>query len=102
MFGGTLPGIKWIAWSWSRIGGSLLGVSNTLEWLSKTFWRFGEIDDFDGGTSSEHNCAMTPHYYLFRSFAMKFELIIFPRFPMIPCNSTSFPSEKNFKKVLEN
>ena len=98
MFGGTLPGIKWITWSWSQIGGSPLGVSNTLEWLSKTFLRSTEIDDFDVGTSSEHNCAITPHFYFFRSFVMTLELIILPGFPAIPRNSTSFPSEKNFKK----
>ena len=74
MFGGTLPGIKWIAWSWSRIGGSPFGVS------------------------SEHNCEMMTRFYLFRSFVVTLELIIFPRFPTIPHNSTSFPSEKNFKK----
>ena len=98
MFGGTLRGIKWIAWSWSRIGGRPLGVSNTLEWLSKTFWRFGEIHDFDVGSFSEHNCAITSHCYLFRSFVMLLELIIFPGFPWIPLNSTSFPSQKNSRK----
>ena len=65
MFGGTLPRIKWIAWSWSWIGGSPFGVSNTLEWLSKTFWRSGEIYDFDVGTSSENNCVIMPHCYFF-------------------------------------
>ena len=99
MFGGTIPVIKWIAWSWSWIGGSPLGVSTTLKLLSKTFWRSGEIDDFDVGTSSEHNCAMMPRCYFFKIFVMKLELIIFPSFPMIPRNSTSFPSEKNFKKA---
>ena len=98
MFGGTLPGIKWIAWSWSRIGGSPLGVSNTLEWLSKNFWRSAEIDDFDIGTSSEHNCAIMPHCSLFKSFVMTIEIIIFPSFPAISCNLTYFPSEKKFKK----
>ena len=98
MFGGTLLGIKWIAWSWSRIGGIPLGVSNTLEWLSKTFWRSAEINDFDVGTSSEHNCAITPLCYFFRSFVMKLELIIIPGFLVIPRNATSFHSEKKFKK----
>ena len=99
MFGGTLPRIKWIAWSWSGIGGSPLGVSNTLEWLSKNFWRYGEIDDFDVGASSEHNCAITPRCYLLRRFFMELDIIIFPDFLAIPHNSTSFPSEKNFKKI---
>ena len=98
MFGGTLPGIKWIAWSWSWIGGSPLGVSNTLEWLSKTFWRYGEIDDFDVGTSSENNCATMPRCYFFENFVMTLELIIFLGFPAIPRNSNSFPFEKNIKK----
>ena len=102
MFGGALTGIKWIAWSWSRIGGSPLGVSNTLEWLSKTFWRSAKIDDFDVGTSSENNCAITPHFYFFGSFVMTLDLIIFPELPAIPSNLTSFPSEKNSRKVLEN
>ena len=99
MFGGTFLGIKWIAWSWSRIGGSPLGVSNTLEWFSKTFWRSPEIDDFDVGTSSEHNCEITPRCYFFKSFFIKLKRIIFPNFPVIPHYSNSFPSEKNFKKI---
>ena len=99
MFGGKLPEIKWIAWSWSFIGGSPLVVSNTLEWLSTTFWRSGEIDDFDVGTSSEHNCAITPHCY-FGSLVMTLELIIFLGFPAIFRNSISFPSKKNkIKKI---
>ena len=98
MFGGTLPGMKLIAWWWPQIGGSTLEVSNTLEWLSKTFWRYGEIYYFDVGTSSEHNCAITPHCYFFRIFVMTLELVILPGFPAIPRNSTSFPFEKNFKK----
>ena len=57
------------------------------------------MDDFDVGTSSEHNCAIMPHCYFFRSIFMTLELIIFPGFPEIPFNSTSFPSEKNFKKI---
>ena len=98
MFGGTLPRIKWITWSWSRIGGSNLGVSNTLEWLSKSFWRYGEIYYFDVWTFSEHNCEIMPHVSLFRSFFMPLEMIIFLGFLVIPLNSTSFPSQKNFKK----
>ena len=98
MYGWTLLGIKWIKWSWSQIGGIPLGVSNTLEWFSKTFWRSGEIYDFDVGTYSEHNCAITPRCSFFRSFVMTLELIIFPGFPAIPRNSTSFPSEKKLKK----
>ena len=86
MFGGTLPGINWIACSWSWIGGSPLGVSNTLEWLSKTLWRSREIDDFDVGTSSEHNCAITPRCYFFRSFVRTLDLTIFPGFLVIPHN----------------
>ena len=34
--------------------------------------------------------------------ALPLELIIFPSFPAIPLNSTSFPSEKNLIGVLEN
>ena len=98
MFGWTFPGIKWTPWSWSWIGGIPFGVSNTLEWLSKTFWWSAEIDDFDVGTSSEHNYEIMPRCYFFRSFVMTLELIIFPGFPVIPRNSTSFPYEKKFKK----
>ena len=99
MFGGTLPGIKWIAWSWSGIGGSPLGVSKTLEWLSKTFWRSAEIDDFDVGNSSEHNYAIMTRFYLLRIFFMTLKLIIFTGFPVIPHDSTSFLSKKNSRKV---
>ena len=63
-----------------------------------TFWRSAEIDDFDVGTSSEHNYAIMPLFYFFRSFVMTLELIIFLVFPEIPRNLTYFPSEKKFKK----
>ena len=99
MFGGTLPGIRWIAWSWSQIGGHPLGVSNTWEWLSKNFWRYGEIYDFDVGNFSEHKFSITPCFYLFKSFVMTLEFIIFLSFPAVPHNSTSFPSENYFKKI---
>ena len=98
MFGGTLLRIKWIAWSWSRIGGSPLGVSNTFEWLSNTFWRSREIDDFDVENSSEHNCAIMPHCSFCRSSVILLEMIIFPGCLMIPLNSTSFPSAENLMK----
>ena len=98
MFGGTFLGIRWIAWSWSCISQRPLGVSNTLEWLSGTFWRSGEIDDFEVETSSEHNRAITPLYSFFRSFVIPLELIIFPGFPEIPLTSTSFPSIENLMK----
>ena len=45
----------------------------------------------NGGTSSEHNCAITPLCSFFRSFVIPLELIIFPGFPAIPLNSTSIP-----------
>ena len=57
------------------------------------------MDDFDVGTSSEHNCATTPHCSFFRNFVIPLELIIFPSFPTIPLNSTSFPSTQNFMKI---
>ena len=75
-----------------------LGVSNTLEWLSNTFRRSGEIDDFNVWTPSENNCAITPRFYFFKIFFMSLKLIIFLDFPVIPLNSTSFPSQNTFKK----
>ena len=66
--------------------------------MSNNFWRSREIDDFDVGTYSKHNCAITLRCSFFRSFVIPLELIIFPCFPAIPLNSTSFPSEENFMK----
>jgi len=45
-----------------------------------------EMDDFDVGTYSEHNCEIIPHSSFFRSFVMPLELIMFPGFPVIPLN----------------
>ena len=79
------------------------GSFKHLGMIVQEFWRFGEIDDFDVGTSREHSCAIMPRCSFFRSFVMTLELIIFPDFPAIPRNLASFPSEKkNSKKVLEN
>ena len=99
MFGGTLHGIQWITLSSSWIDGRPLGVSNTLEWFSKTIWRYGEMNDFNVWTSSEHNCENTPHFSFFKIFFMPLELIIFPSFYVIPLNSISFCSQKKFKKI---
>ena len=61
MLGGTLLGIKWIAWSWSRVGGIPFVISsNTLECLSMTLCTFRKIEGLDVWTSSELNCAITP------------------------------------------
>ena len=78
------------------------GSFKYLGMIVQYFWISREIYDFDVGTSSKHNCAMTPRYSFFGSSVMTLELIIFLRFPMIPSNSNSFPSEKNSIMVLEN
>ena len=57
------------------------------------------MDDFDVGTSSEHNCAIIPSCSFFISFVIPLELVIFPGFPVTPLNSISFPSEYNFMKI---
>ena len=56
------------------------------------------MDDFDVETSSEHSFEIMPHFSFFSSFVILLDLIIFPNFPVIPLNSTSFPSEENFMK----
>ena len=102
MFGGTLPGFKWIAWSWSWIGGSPLGVSNTLEWLSKTFWRSGEIDDFDVGTSSEHNVQLHLIVLYSEALSWHYRLLSFSASLRYLVIRLSFLLKKISRKVIEN
>jgi len=98
MFGGTVPG-KWITWPWF---GRPLGVSNTLEWLSKIHWRFGKIKDFDVWTYSEINCTIMPRCYFFKRFVMPLDFIISHGFPTMPLNSFPFLPSKMSRKILEN
>ena len=76
MLEGTLLEIRWISWSWFRVGGRPLGISlNTLECLSMILWRSWGIDGLDGWTSSEHSCAIMPWCPFFNNFVMPLELI---------------------------
>ena len=102
MLGGTLPGIRWISWSWFQVGGRPLEISsNTLECLSMIHWRCRGIDGLDVWTSSEHSYAIMP-WCPFNNFVMPLELITLSGFPMIPLNSIYFPFNENFMKSSQN
>lgn len=99
MLGGTLPGCKQIAWSWSEAGGRPLRITwNTMVWLLITFEKSIGAKDIDVWTSDEHNYAITPCYPFFRKFAMLLELITLEAFPWIPLGSFTFPSREDLKK----
>ena len=99
MFGGTLPGIKMngvimITNTWETFGSLKYLIMIVQDFLE--IWR---IDDLDVGIISEHNCAIIPRCYFFRSFVILLELINFHGFPAIPLNLASFPSTKHFMKI---
>jgi len=99
MLGGTLPGCKWITWSWSWAGGRPLGISpNTLEYLLITISMSNGVEDIVVWTSIEHNYATTPRCSFLSNFVMILEIITLERFHWIPLSSISFPSEKSLLK----
>jgi hypothetical protein len=103
MLGGTLPGCKRIAWSWSRAGRIPLGISkNTLEWMWITFWRYKGVEDIYVWTFSEKNYVITPRCPLFRNIFMLLEIITLEGFPWIPMSLISFPFKENVMKSCRN